>query len=126
MRGDRVQAEHQRLELTAADLAVGVHVVDEGHHRGDAGVELHALVVIGDLLDHRVDRNFHLLAHALFIDEHLLQTPHALQEAAAAARALGRPRNRLVKRAHEHLIHAEGVRAENKQRKETKIRKTNI
>jgi len=112
VRGNRVEAQHQGLEFAAGDLAVRIDIVDEGHHRRDGGVELHALVVLGHLLDHGVDRNFHLLAHALLFHEHILQTPDALKEAAAAARALRGPRNRLIERAHEHLVQTERIRAD--------------
>ena len=107
VRGNRVQAQQQGAQFAARHAAAGVDFVDVGHHRRDGGVVLHALVILGDLLNHRVDRGLHLVAHALLVRQDILQAPDALDEAAAAARALGRPRNRLIERAHEHLIHTE-------------------
>ncbi|MPM07238.1 hypothetical protein SDC9_53544 [bioreactor metagenome] len=113
MRSHGREQQNQGVELVFGELALGVEVVGERHHARDGGVELHALVVLANLLDGRVDGALLIRVGIAFALHHLLQRPDPVEEAAAAARALLVPGNRLVERAHKHDVRAEGVRAVN-------------
>ena len=106
-----VEQQQQGLQLGAGDGACGVHLVDQGHHGGDGRVVLHGLVVLGDLLDGLVHQAARAWGVALALAHHLCSRTR-VQEPAAALRTVGGPRNRLVEGAHEHLVQAEGVRAQ--------------
>ena len=112
MRRNGVEQQEQGFEFPARHTADGNHLVHQRHHLRDGGVVLHGLVVQRNLLNRLMHERVQLLAVPLIGRHVLLQAPHAVEEAAAALRALRAPRNRLIERAHEHLVHAESVCAD--------------
>ena len=92
--------------------ALGVHFVHQRHHLGDGGIELHLFNIFGNLLDGLVHGDLQFIAVLIAVHQHFLQAPHAVQELAAAAGAVGAPRNGLVESAHEHFIHTESIGAD--------------
>ena len=107
-----VQKLQQRMQLIPCETALGVHVVDKAHHGGDGRVELHALDILRDLPDAGMQARVQLRARNPLPLHQLGHAPYAVEEAAAALRSLLVPGNGLVERAHEHDVHAEGIRAE--------------
>ena len=110
MRGHRAQEKQQRFELIPCDAALQVQIIDQAHHRRDGRVELHALIIFRHLFDGAVDIDLQVLADPFsLIVQHLLKTPHTVEKTPAPAGAIDAPRNGLVKSAHKHFVHAEGI-----------------
>ena len=109
MRRNGIHQHKQCVQLITSDIALCVNIVYKAHHRRNRGVELHTFVIFTYLFDAAVDCRSKLPANALAFREHILQTPHTLKESAAALNTRRAPRNRLVKCAYEHLIHAHGI-----------------
>jgi hypothetical protein len=82
------QAE-QGHELGAV-AAVLLELIEQRHHRGDGGVELHALDVVADLFDGLVHRGLVGGGIALARLQVLGQVPYALQEPLEPLTALRR------------------------------------
>ena len=111
MRRNGVEQQEQGFEFPTRHAAGGNHLIHQRHHLRDGGVVLHGFVIQRNLLNRLMHERVQLLAVPLVGRHVLLQAPHTVKEAAAALRALRAPRNRLIERAHEHLVHAESVRA---------------
>mmetsp|Transcript_11103 Transcript_11103/g.46655 ORF Transcript_11103/g.46655 Transcript_11103/m.46655 type:complete len:564 (-) Transcript_11103:702-2393(-) len=112
MRRVRPEQQHERLERFPRLFVPLRRRVDKLHHRGDGGVEAHALRLLRHLRDARIDR-LELLVRGLGV-RHLRgveQTVRARQESRAPLDALGLPHLRLAKRTHEHLVQTERVGA---------------
>ena len=107
-KGAEQQAEHLHVALGAA---IGVELVDHGHHGGDSGVHLQLVDILADLLDGLVDDGLVLGGDGLLSGGDILQIEAAVQEALAALDSLVAPADGLLEVADEHDVQAHGVRA---------------
>ena len=106
--GAEQQAQHLHVALGAA---VGIELVDHGHHGGNGGVHLQLVDVLRHLLDGLVDDGLVLGRDALLSGSDILQVEAAVQEALAALDGLVAPADGLLEVADEHDVQAHGVRA---------------
>ena len=107
-------AEHKKHRLdVAAGGSVVAELVHKSHQRGDGGIELHILDILGDLLDGAVGLLLVCLGIALAAFETGLgKVPDAVKEALAALDGALLPGSSLFKVAKEHNIGAESIGAE--------------
>ena len=109
MRSYWIHKNQQRVQLFTGNASIGVEIVDKAHHSGDCSIELHPLKVLANLLDASVHSGSHFFSNALTFCQHILQTPYALQEPAAAFNSGCTPRDSLIKCSNEHLIGSDRI-----------------
>ena len=110
------EQQHERLEQLARTFLLRGDFVDEDHHLGNGGIERQRFRVLTDLLDGLM-QDFEKRSRRLAVVEDQFavlvaeQSPDAAEEAIDAFQSLRAPRLGRFERAHEHLVHAQRVRA---------------